>query len=282
MEAPVSQWLIRQPAPPLVPYVERYAGYRLAGFPAGLHRGLPSRHMTFIAGIGAPIDVVAQTDPRQAPHTYRCVVGGLQASPALIAHDGSTEGIAVELTPLGARVLFAMPASALWNTSVELEDVIGPLGRELWERLQPLSSWDERFAVCDDVLLRLLDREQPPAAPLRSAWNAIVRSAGTIPVSELASSVGYTRQHLTRLFALEFGLTPKLACRIVRFDRARRLLQSAPPFVSIAQIAAVCGYYDQAHLTRDFVELAGCPPARLLAEEDLVSFRNGDDGARGS
>lgn len=61
--------------------------------------------MTLIVSIGAEIDVVAQTDPDQAPSRYRCVLGGLQASPALVAHDGNQEGVAVELTRVGCRAL---------------------------------------------------------------------------------------------------------------------------------------------------------------------------------
>jgi AraC-like DNA-binding protein len=89
--------------------------------------------------------------------------------------------------------------------------------------------------------------------------------------------VGWSRQHLARRFHDEFGLSPKLAGRVVRFEKACRMLKSTPSFVSIAQVAASCGYYDQAHLTRDFVELAGCSPGRLLAEEDLPSFQDEDE-----
>jgi hypothetical protein len=57
---------------------------------------------------------------------------------------------------------------------------------------------------------------------------------------------------------------------VVRFDRARRRLlwrQAKGGRVVLAGFAAECGYYDQAHLARDFRELAGCPPSVLLAEE---------------
>jgi AraC-like DNA-binding protein len=270
MVEPLSEWRTRRPAPVLASAVDRYVGYRLVGFDPGLHRGLPSRHMTLIVSIGPEIDVVAQTDPRQAPNRYRCVVGGLQASPALIAHGGNQEGIAIELTPVGCRALFGAPARALWNTAFELDDVAGAAGAELWERLQSVEAWEDRFRICDEVLGQLVgDDSLEPA--LRRSWQLLVASAGTTRVAELSRTVGWTRQHFARRFADEFGLAPKLAARVVRFERARRMLDA--PFLSIAQVAASCGYYDQAHLTRDFVQLGGCPPGRLLAQ-DLPSFQD--------
>jgi AraC-like DNA-binding protein len=275
MDAARSEWLTVAPAAALRPFIEGYHGYRMLGFEAGLHRGLPSRNVTFIVSIGNTIDVVAQTDSAQSPQDYRCVLSGLQASPALIAHDGNQEGVAIELTPVGFRSLFAMPARALWNTSVELDDVARSVGSELWARVNEAGDWSERFVACDEVLSRLL-HDDVTTRELRGAWRLLTDSGGNIAVADLADAVGWTRQHLNRRFHDEFGLGPKLAGRVVRFERARRLLQSVPPHVTIAQVAAVCGYYDQAHLARDFGELAGCAPSQWLAEEDLPSFQDAD------
>jgi AraC-like DNA-binding protein len=275
MTAVESVWVAQAPAPALAPLIEGYHGYRLVGFPSGIHRGLPSRHLTFIVSIGPEIDVVAQTDAAQAPQAYRCVIGGLQASSALIAHDGNQEGVAIELTPIGFRTLLGMPARAIWNTSLELDDLARSVGSELWERLQVTPSWPERFALCDEVLGRLV-RDDLVVPELRRSWRLLVESGGAATVAQVADDVGWSRQHLTRRFREEFGLSPKTAARVVRFERARRMLQSAPPFVSIAQIAATCGYYDQSHLTNEFAELAGCTPTQLLAEEELPSFQDDD------
>jgi AraC-like DNA-binding protein len=183
--------------------------------------------MTFIASIGPPIDVVAQTGPGH---------------------------------------LFGMPARELWDRSLEFSDVVGSAGSELWERLQDASEWDERFRTCDEILLRLAG-DAGVAPELRHSWTTLVQSKGQLSVSDLAAEVGYSRQHLGQRFRDEFGLSPKLAARIVRFESARRMLQSVPSYVSIAQVASACGYYDQAHLYRDFAELAGCTPRELLGEE---------------
>ena len=220
--------------------------------------------------------MVAQTDPTQAPSTYRAVIGGLQAAPALIAHGGYQEGVAFELTPLGCRSLLGLPARELWNISLELDELTGPIGVELWERLQLAPSWPERFAICDEVLARLATDESVEPA-LERSWRLVTASAGTVPVAQIARTLGWTRQHFARRFAGEFGLSPKLAARVVRFDRRA---EDAAGAVSVDRAGArACGYYDQAHLTRDFRELAGVSPARLLAN-DLPSVQDSDDAAR--
>src|SRR5262245_17355267 len=81
-------WVLGPPAPQLRSVIARYVGHRMLGYQPGLHRALPAQHMTFIASIGEPINVVAQTAASQAPRSYRCVLSGLQATTALIAHNG--------------------------------------------------------------------------------------------------------------------------------------------------------------------------------------------------
>jgi AraC-like DNA-binding protein len=71
------------------------------------------------------------------------------------------------------------------------------------------------------------------------------------------------------------GLAPKAVARVMRFDHARRRIGDAaaagsaagPLALSLADVAADSGYYDQAHLAREFRELAGCPPTQWIAEE---------------
>lgn len=269
-------WHQRAPAAPLRDLIDGYVGYRIVGQPPGLHRGLPSRHMTFIISIGGPIDVVHQTSPLQSPEQYRVVVSGLQATAAMIAHDGTQEGIVVELSPLGSAVLLRMPAGELWDLSVEASTVLGGAGDELWERVQLAGSWAERFQACDDVLVGRL-RESYTTDAVAGAWRAIVASGGAVGVADLAERAGYSRQHLATMFRRELGLGPKLASRVVRFDRAARMFRSATtPSLSLADVAAACGYADQAHLCRDVADLAGCTPGDLLVGDIPIVQDVGD------
>ncbi len=111
------------------------------------------------------------------------------------------------------------------------------------------------------------------------AWRALLATGGQATVPDLAAETGWSERHLRSQFRAEIGLTPKAAARVIRFDRARRRLQARGHGPArLADLAADCGYYDQAHLDREFRALAGCPPTRWLAEE-VPEFRNVQAGA---
>jgi transcriptional regulator GlxA family with amidase domain len=143
--------------------------------------------------------------------------------------------------------------------------VFGRLAAELHERVHEVSTWERRIAGIDLVLSRAL-RPAPDVRPeVAWAWREIMRTGGAVRVADLAAEVGLSTRHLDTTMRRETGLSPKLAARVVRFDRATRLLMSGPG--RLADVAVECGYFDQAHLARDFRELAGCSPSRWLAEE---------------
>ncbi|NUW39619.1 helix-turn-helix domain-containing protein [Nonomuraea rhodomycinica] len=259
------------PAPPLRPLIAHYHGYRERGAVPAVHRGLPSPFLTLIVTIGDPLVIAAHPDPAQAPGRYDTLAGGLHTAPALVTHEGRQAGVQLALSPLGARALLGVPAGELSGLDVDGTDLLGRAARELHERLNAAPDWAARFAVLDELLLRRAARRGAEVpAEVRRAWQALLSGGGGVPVGELARDVGWSARHLGSRFAAEVGLSPKAAARVIRFDRARRLLQrrvagGLPP--RLADLAAACGYYDQAHLAREFRDLAGCPPSRWLAEE---------------
>jgi transcriptional regulator GlxA family with amidase domain len=94
---------------------------------------------------------------------------------------------------------------------------------------------------------------------IRWAWSEIKRLNGNVAIAQMARSIGWSSRHFVSCFREQIGLTPKAASRRFRFDRARRLVDGLAP--ALAEVALVCGYSDQSHLTREFQELAGCSPA---------------------
>ena len=262
-----------RPTPPLRAYVAWYVGYRQTGSMPGRHRGLPSPYVTFILTLSDPLEIAVHSDPRQRPEVYETLLGGLHTTPAIISHPGRQSGIQLALEPLGARALLGMPAAELANLDVPASDVLGPLAAELYARIRLAPSWPQRFAMLDELLLRRLQPERSAPQAIAAAWCALKQSGGALSIPDLADSIGWSSRHLAERFRGELGLSPKAAARVIRFDRARRQLghqvASGAP-CSLADLAARYGYYVQAHLAREFRELAGCSPSQWVAEE----FRN--------
>ena len=260
-----------------------YAGYRQRGVPPARHRGLPSPFLTLIFTLDEPLVLLAHPDPRQPPGDFGALLGGLHSAPALITHDGAQSGLQVALRPLGARALLGLPAGELAGLDVPAEAVLGGVCAELRARALAAPGWPERFAILDEILLRRLatatqaTQGTTPAAEVRFAWHQLLRTGGTARISDLAAETGWSGRHLTSRFRTEIGLTPKAAARVVRFDRARHLLATSARSSGyhLADLAAACGYFDQAHLAREFRALAGCPPSQWITEE----FRNIQAGA---
>ena len=277
-EPPVDEHCRAKPAEPLRPYVAWYVGYRQRGVPPARHRGLPSPFLTFIVTLHEPLVILAHPDPGQRPGDFATLLGGLHSAPALIAHEGAQSGIQVALRPLGARALLGLPAGELAGIDVPAEAVLSRLCSELRFRVLAAAGWPERFAILDEILLRRMTAglagARPDVAPEVSwAWRQLLTSGGAIRAAELAEQTGWSGRHLASRFRAEIGLTPKAAARVIRFHRARRLLAAQAAEgggYRLADLAVTCGYFDQAHLAREFRALAGCPPSQWLAEE----FRN--------
>ncbi len=179
----------------------------------------------------------------------------------------------VALRPLGCRALLGLPAGELAGIDVHADAVLGPVVAGLRERPRAAPTWPARFAVLDAALTRRL-RDAPISPELRYAWRVIERSHGTVAVGAIAQRVGWSARHLAGRFRTEVGLSPKVAARVACFDRARRL--GGP----LADVAAVCGYADQAHLARQFRAFAGLPPSAWRAAEFRIvqaTLGTGDD-----
>lgn len=245
--------------PALAPYVASLTAYDVDLGVPGVHRGLPGTTLTFVLAVGEPLDVGWQ-GVRESRARRWSTVSGLHAHPAQIHHGGRQVGVQLGLTTAGATALLGVPAAALAGALVELEDLDPALGRlpELLADAAP----SERAAVVEAALLDRLRR--PRAGTVRpEVGHALARLTRGAAVQEVADEVGYSRRHLGTLVRRECGLTPQEVRRVGRFERSRALVGRVP----LAEVAQRCGYADQAHLTREWASLAGCPPTTWLREE---------------
>ncbi|HET6534395.1 MAG TPA: helix-turn-helix domain-containing protein [Actinoplanes sp.] len=261
----VNEYARARPSAAVRPYLAGYSGYRQRGLAPALHRGLPSPYLTLILTIDEPLVVAAHPDRRQTPGRYDALIGGLHLTHAVIEHDGAQSGVQLAVNPLGCRALFGRPAAELAGVDTDLADVLpAPFVDRLRERLRALTTWPQRFAALDEAFSTLVRDGGDVHPDVAYAYHRVVGSGGRVTVGDLAAEVGWSARHLGNRFRAEIGLRPKEAARVARFDRVRWQLYAG---VRLSDAAARTGYFDQAHLNREFRVLAGVAPSTWLADE---------------
>ena len=248
------------PALPLRPFVSHYAGSRMRDVPQWQHAGLPSRYSDLIISLAKPIEIVRMPGP-QSPGTYHAFVAGLQQAPAIVRMGGHLDCLHVFLKPGAARALLGVSGREVAERVVHLADIDGALCNELVERLSGTHTWPERFVCVDHVLLRKLRPVTMPDA-MAWAWRSLAISHGRMAVHELARDIGFSRRYFGERFLSEFGIAPKAAARVFRFERACRLFLRSP--CRAVDVAIASGFHDQAHMVREWHSLAGCTPREWI------------------
>ncbi|MBB5936530.1 helix-turn-helix transcriptional regulator [Streptomyces zagrosensis] len=255
------------PAAALRPGVVRYRGFRLDLALPRRRLELPDHMATFVILFGQQLHVCAAVGQEAGQMaTYGSLVAGPQARARIGEHDGRLAGVEVVLAPWAAYTLFGTRMDLLANWLVGPDDLLGARFQGLDEQLSACPDWATRFALLDVVLARWFAVGPPVSARVRWAWDQLSRTVGNVPVRELAKECGWSERHLERRFGQQIGLRPKSIARLMRLRGALRLLTDGH---SGASAAALSGYADQGHLTREFKAMTGWTPVPFLRARAL-------------
>ena len=253
---------IRLPGPAMRRHAARYDGNSVTRAAPRREREPLTMGVVLIFGLGPELRLV---DPDGPPVRLGSFVAGLADRCAVVEHDGEMRGLQVDLSPLAARRIFRVPMHEVSRRVVSLEDALGREAALLEERLAEAGNWSERFALVESALAARLDAAEPPPPDVDWAWRRLERVRGRIRVADLAAELHCSRKHLAARFRVHVGLPPKLVARMLRFrETADRIV--AAPGRPLADVAAQCGYYDQAHLDRDFRAFTGTTPTAFAAD----------------
>jgi AraC-like DNA-binding protein len=225
-------------------------------------RRLPAGRAHLLFNLGTPPLLFAR-DAATAPRPFpTCWIAGQHETYLETGSHGDTALLGVQFTAHGAYRLLGVAQHELSGEVIELEALTGDRVLGLRERLLQARTPQARFALLEWWIVGLLERGRPVHAGVLAGERAIAAAPGEFDLGSLSRDLGFSREHLIRLFREQVGLTPKAYANILRFGRALERARSAR--ASWVEIAADCGYFDQAHLVRDFQRYAGRAPTSLL------------------
>jgi AraC-like DNA-binding protein len=253
----------RRPHPRLRGFVSEYEGYTQGTDQPMSMLEVPFAGVPLIISFGTSYDIV---DSAGASERHQTFVAGMQDSWCVVESGRRSLGMQVNFTPIGARMFLGVSMESITNRTVELEDVFGHSVRSVVEQLQSTPNWSSRFDLLDRLIASSrLDAAPETPAPVLWAWNKLKSSSGNVSISGLAGDAGYSHKHLISRFRDQIGLPPKTVARVLRFDRAVQKMKRGEHIANWLDLADECGYFDQAHMIRDFREFAGMTPADFQA-----------------
>jgi len=231
--------------PELAPYVDQL-WFASSGGGGGIERVLPTGAMHLVIRLDAPLVVLAGDTPSNVGHA---ILGGARAS--FYERDTATASRAVGamLRPGAAQAFLGIPASELAHRHTPLDDVVP--SREIASLRDELAASTSPLRVFERFLAQRL-RSAALAAPVAEMLD-MLGSGSTVAAA--VGRTGFSHRACVAMFGAAVGLGPKAYARVRRFQRA---LTSSEP---LARVAIANGYADQAHLCRDFAELAGISPS---------------------
>lgn len=199
------------------------------------------------------------------------IVGAMQSAITVPAIPTPTLGI--RLRPGEAERLFPGLAGDLTDEEALLEHLWGDDGRRLEDtmlasierattkRADARAILNDALPIVERALARRMASHSVPV-DVRTRAAASLLASGT-SVADVAAHVCLSERQLARRFAARVGLGPKTFARVRRLQRAAISLKSGE---TPSSAAAIAGYADQPHFTREAAALAGITPAALAAE----------------
>jgi AraC-like DNA-binding protein len=255
----------RSPGAPLATFVEALWALECSGLPHSRERLLPEGSAEIVINLKEDaVEVFDRSNPVRALRFPTGVVCGPHSEYFLIDSAAETSVVGAHFRPGGSHPFFRPPSGELRNRHVGLEDLWGSRpARRLRERLLEAPNVDARIDVLECALLQQALRPLARPPEVGYALRAFTEVPHVHSVADVTSRLSMTPKRFIGAFEDTVGLTPKVFCRVRRFQHVVRSIHAAKD-VNWAEVALACGYYDQPHFIHDFEAFSGLRPTEYL------------------
>jgi methylphosphotriester-DNA--protein-cysteine methyltransferase len=197
-------------------------------------------------------------------------ISGARSEFGILDTSGPFSAIGAHFKPGGGFPFCSPPAGELQNLGVPLDAVWGRYASTVREQLLEAKTSEARFRILERALLERSAGRLGRHPAVRFALKAFEAPDASPSIAGVTHQIGLSARRFAEVFRHEVGLTPKLFCRIRRFQSVLASLDTLSE-INWTDIAVSCGYFDQAHFNHDFRQFCGVNPSTYLRHR---IFRN--------
>ena len=259
-------YLRHVPRAPLSQFVDLLWLYEGYSQPHAKERVLPSGEMQMVINLHEDRCRIYERDQPDRYQTFRgSILSGAHSEYVVIGTDMPAV-MGVHFRPGGAFPFLRMPAGELRDATVSLDTLWGSSAVDLRDRLLEAPTHQARFEILERVLLIELMRSCDGQQAVMFALRRIMAAPHVTTISSVSEQIGLTPKRFIQVFRDETGFTPKVFCRIRRFQQALDRMEGRRR-VDWTSVALDSGYFDQAHFIHDFRAFSGINPSSYLAQQ---------------
>jgi AraC-like DNA-binding protein len=257
---------MRKPGPPLSRFVEYIWYYQNEPRPHAKERLMPDGCVSLVVNLAEDcIRLYDPDDTRKVRVMDGCSLSGPQTKSFAIDTDEQTLVVGVAFHPAGAVPFLKLPSDEIHNQHLELGDLWGNFARQLRERVLESPSPEEMLRTIELVLLERAAGMLAGQPAVEYAVSHFLAAPQMAKITQVTHETGFSSRRFIELFKRHVGLTPKLFCRVRRFQSVLRRITRGQA-VRWTDVALDCGYFDQAHFIHDFQDFAGINPSKYLSD----------------
>lgn len=179
--------------------------------------------------------------------------------------QGPVDMLGVRFRPYGAWPFLAQSMHECVTVS-RAQVVDAPVWQQLHSRLAECVDTQARYHYLDQWFLQQRPGLDSDAVLTQQLVSMIARQAGVLRIDTLAQHWQLHPRKLERLFRRYVGVTARDYAQLCRLVRAKALLKHAP-VLNLAELAALCGFYDQAQLTKQFKSVYHTTPMKYRQQK---------------
>ncbi len=224
---------------------------------------VPDGCVELIFNLADPFEQVDETGARH--RQPRDLLVGPTIQPTTAVPTGEVDLLGLRFWPGRTSGFLRVPMWSLTDQLISMSSVVSGSDR-LLDTLCEQRAEDRLESLAAAFAARARASAPRSSPAVARSLDAIERHRGDVSINTVSAMTGVSRRHLERQFQDEVGLGAKHVARLARIHHALRVMKTHPSF-SGADIAAHCGYTDQAHLIRECRELTGTTPTRLATTE---------------
>lgn len=218
-------------------------------------RVLPSGNIQVIVNLARDFIWECPGDAEARPLPPSLIVGARTAYEIVDCSD-MADLFGIVFHPGAFAAFVREKADRFSNLNIGLEGVWGRFSADLRDQLREIALPADKLTAAEHMLARRF-AEVPGVSPeIAFALKRFSSAQSIASVAETAEDIGWSLRRFSQSFREQVGLSPKVWCRLQRFQQAIRQLHGGEE-MRWAELAIDCGYYDQSHFANEFKAFSG-------------------------